>query len=68
VYVDVPGQPFQANAQVAQRFAREIERMIAWCRTKARCPTSQMRERLMAGFIKARAILLDRTGRSGFPA
>jgi len=57
IYVDVPGQPFRANVQVAQRFAREIERMIAWCRTKARCSTVEARARLTAGFIKARASL-----------
>lgn len=54
VYVNAPGAPFQPNAAVAQRFAKEIERMIAWCQTKARCPTPQLRERLTAGFVKAR--------------
>jgi hypothetical protein len=52
VYVDVPGKPLRADPAVAQRFAKEIERMIAWCQTKARCPTPQSRERLTAGFVK----------------
>jgi hypothetical protein len=62
VHVDVPDRPFRASNSVAQRFAQEIERMIGWCRMKARCSTPQMRERLMAGFVKARQILLDRVG------
>ena len=53
VYVDVPGKPFRPSAAVAQRFAKEVERMIAWCQTKARCSTPQVRERLSAGFVKA---------------
>ncbi len=54
VYVDVAGTPLRPDAEVARRFAREIDRMIAWCQTKARCPTPPLRERLTAGFIKAR--------------
>ena len=54
VYVEVPGQPMQPSAKVAVRFAEEVERMIVWCQTKARCRTPQGRERLLAGFVKAR--------------
>lgn len=53
LYVNVPERPLRPNSAAAQRFAREIERMIAWCQTKARCPTPQMRERLTAGFVRA---------------
>jgi len=60
VYLDVPDRPFRAKISVAQRVAKEIERMLGWCQTKARCSTPQMRGRLMAGFVKARQILLSK--------
>ena len=57
VYVEVAGRPIMPDVAVVRRFAAEVDRMLAWCRTKARCATPAARERLAAGFVKARAIL-----------
>ena len=54
VYIEVPGRPLPPDREAAARLLREVDRMIEWCRTKARCPTPQARDRLLAGFVKAR--------------
>jgi len=54
IYVEVAGRPMPPDRDAAARLLCEVERMIAWCQTKARCPTPQTRDRLLAGFIKAR--------------
>jgi hypothetical protein len=60
VYVDVAGRPLPVDQGAAARFLGEIDRMIVWCRTKARCPTPQARERLLGPFLRARENLIQK--------
>jgi hypothetical protein len=60
IYVNVPDRPIEVDRVSVTRLHGEIERMIGWGQTKARCSTPQMRERLVAGFVKARQILWSR--------
>lgn len=57
VYVEASRQRFRVDRDAIARLLGEIDRMIVWCQTKARCPTPEMRERLSAGFVKARDVL-----------
>jgi hypothetical protein len=64
VYVEVLDRPIATDRAAATRLQGEIEQMIGWCRRKARCSTPQVRERLMAGFVKAGQILMSKFERA----
>lgn len=53
VYVTVDGRPRPADPTAKAHFAAGLEKMLAWVRNEARCPTERDRERLAAVFRDA---------------
>ena len=63
VYVQIEGQAPAAPANLVASFGKQLDEMISWARTQARCETEKQRERLVDIFGAAKEELERRAPR-----
>jgi hypothetical protein len=60
VYLTAEGQPERAGQETLGRFIKDLDQMLEWVRSRARCETDKQRQHLAGIFTTAREVLRQR--------